>query len=334
MYDNYIAVDWAQANMAIARLSRISDKAHVIDVPASVDDLKDYLRLRTGTKILAIEETTTSQWLYVELREFVDKIVICDPRRNKLLSEGAKNDKIDAIKLARLLRADLLKPVFHSCDALIEVRKLSSAYDDLVQRGVRLKNQRSAVLRSLGKGKDEVVTEGIESFVVKKIDAAISNYEVDKKEYDVEFLVHIKKSQMLKNLKTIPGIGTIGAIKIGSIVVDANRFTERNKFLSYCGLVKLQKESGGRNYGSKAARCNLQMKSVFKTAALATIRGSGEFAKLYEQLITVERYPDHRARHAIARKIAVSALGTMKSGKKFNPNKIGALKKLIDTAQK
>jgi hypothetical protein len=51
MYDNYIAVDWAQANMAVARLTKISDKANVIDVPANIENLKDYLKLTKGSKI-------------------------------------------------------------------------------------------------------------------------------------------------------------------------------------------------------------------------------------------------------------------------------------------
>ena len=37
-------------------------------------------------------ETTISQWLYTELRKYVDKIIICDPHRNKLLSEGPKGE--------------------------------------------------------------------------------------------------------------------------------------------------------------------------------------------------------------------------------------------------
>lgn len=332
MYDNYIAVDWAQSNMAIARLSQKSDKASVIDVPASIEELKVYLDARRGTTVLTFEETTTAQWMYVELREHVDKIVICDPYRNKLLSEGAKNDKIDAIKLAKLLRADLLKPVFHSCDELISLRKLVSSYDDLVQRGVRLKNQKSAVLRSLGKGKEETASEGVEKFILEQIDKGISAYEEEKSIYETEFSKALKNSKTLKNLKGIPGIGVIGSMKIGSIIVDAKRFKHRNNFLSYCGLIRLQRESGGNSYGSKIPRHSRQLKSVFKIAALSTIRGSGPFGELYEHLITTKGYSDHNARHAVARKIAISAFGTMYTGKKFNPEKTVGEKTSNDSA--
>jgi len=107
----------------------------------------------SGTKIVTIEETTTTQWLYAELVEYVDKIVICDPLRNRLLSEGPKTDKIDASKLVQLLKANLVKEVYHSTDTFLYLRRVISGYEDLIKSGVRLKNQRHALLRACGKGR-------------------------------------------------------------------------------------------------------------------------------------------------------------------------------------
>jgi hypothetical protein len=111
IYDHYIAIDWSIKNMAIARMTKKSNKITAIDVPSDIEDLQVYLTNLRGTKILAIEETTTSQWLYAELKEYVDRILICDPNRNKLLNEGPKTDKIDASKLVQLLKAGLMKEV-------------------------------------------------------------------------------------------------------------------------------------------------------------------------------------------------------------------------------
>ena len=111
MFDHYIAVDWAQANMAIARMAAVADKISIVDVPSSVKELKIYLQQLKGRKILTIEESTPSQWLYTELKSHVDELIICDPYRNHLLSEGAKNDKIDAAKLIKVKR-NAMKPSF------------------------------------------------------------------------------------------------------------------------------------------------------------------------------------------------------------------------------
>jgi hypothetical protein len=39
--------------------------------------------------------------------------VVCNPRKNALLERGNKSDRIDARKLAELLRGKQLKPVYH-----------------------------------------------------------------------------------------------------------------------------------------------------------------------------------------------------------------------------
>jgi hypothetical protein len=38
MYDHYIAVDWAQSNMAIARMTKESSAIKVVNVPSSIKD--------------------------------------------------------------------------------------------------------------------------------------------------------------------------------------------------------------------------------------------------------------------------------------------------------
>lgn len=331
MYQHYIAVDWAQSNMAIAHLGKGSKRADVLDVPTNLGNLKEYLKNLRGTKILTIEETTTSQWLYVELEGLVDKIVICDPYKNKLLSLGAKNDKIDAIKLVTLLKSDLLKPVFHSLNEVVKLRKLVSSYEDLIQRGVRLKNQKSAVFRSLGlKNNDSMPPEhSIEIFVLKQIDSAIEAYENDRKAYEDEFERHSKRFPMMRWLRQIPGIGLIGSVKLAAAIVDAARFPDDQKFHAYCGLAMHALESGGINYGRRKPRYRRDLKAVFKIAALAAITHENEFGKYFKYLINEKRYPDHQARHAVARKIATAVYGVMKNKKRYNPNQLGALRHLI-----
>ncbi len=111
MYDHYVAVDGSQNTMAIARMTGAANKIAVTEVPTNIKNLQIYLSQLKGKKILTVEESTPSQWLYTELRSCVDEMIVCDPYRNHLLSEGAKNDRIDASKLVQLLRGGLLKPV-------------------------------------------------------------------------------------------------------------------------------------------------------------------------------------------------------------------------------
>src|SRR3989338_8247400 len=108
MYDHFISLEWAQSNMVIAKMTKESDKVMVKNLPSNIKELSLYLNNLRGRKILTFEETTTSQWLYVELKGCVDEILVCDPyRRNHLLKEGAKTDELDAIRLVQLLKAGL-----------------------------------------------------------------------------------------------------------------------------------------------------------------------------------------------------------------------------------
>jgi len=67
--------------------------------------------------------------LYDVLTPHVTKIVVCNPRKNALLKEGSKRDKIDARKLAELLRVGLLRPLYHGENG-IRTLKLSGALDE------------------------------------------------------------------------------------------------------------------------------------------------------------------------------------------------------------
>jgi hypothetical protein len=316
-YQHYIAIDWSLKVMAIARLREGWNQPKVIEGPSDITELKTMLEQLKGKKILTFEETTSAHWLYVELCDFVDRIIICDPFRNRLLSDGPKTDKIDAKKLCYLLYGGLLKEVYHTISTLYEYRRLVSAYEDIVKSGVRLLNQRSALHRLLGTdpGKTDNTTT---SFIVNYLDQGITGYHTAKEDYEKKFKSLCRHNKQLRNLRTIPGIGDIGAVKILATVIDAHRFPKSGNYLSYCGLVKLDKISGMRSYGKRKPRYSRSLKSVYKIAALAAIVGNNPIREYYDFLIN-KGISQHNARHAVARYIARISYGIFKSGEKYQP---------------
>ncbi len=143
-YDHYVAIDWSLKIMAIAHMSRHAAQPRVFERPSDVRELKNYLGSLHARTIITFEESGAAHWLYLELLDVVERIVICDPFQNRLLFYGPKTDTIDAGKLCELLRAGLLKEVYHSDSALYELRLLVSAYDDVVRSGIRVLNQNEA----------------------------------------------------------------------------------------------------------------------------------------------------------------------------------------------
>ena len=325
LYDYYVAIDWSSTVMSIARMRDNSTKPKVErDLPAKLSVIKNYVKQLRGKVILTIEETTGAQWLYVELKDFVDKIIICNPFRNSLLREGPKNDPKDASDLCRLLRSGMLKEVYHTNDENYKIRKLVSSYDDLVKAGVRAKNQLSAIYRSYGKRnykKEELkIDDKYVKFIIDDKRKAIDLYNNEKKEYLKYFKELKKENRIIKNLTKIPGISDITSVTIFSIVIDAGRFEDKYKYWSYCGLVKYKMESGGRNYGQRNTNYSRQLKTAYKIAAHAALRGKNDIRQYYEEMIR-EGISQKDARNQISRYIAKTTYAMMKNGteyKKYN----------------
>lgn len=312
-FDHYLALDWSMRVMAIGHMRRRSSEPERFERPSDLKELKQYLATLKGHKILAIEETTTSQWLYVELIDHVDRIILCDPYHNHLLSEGPKTDKIDAGKLCQLLRAGLLKEVFHSLGGIYELRRLVSAYEDLVQAGVRVLNQKS----SLAQGHFDSGTHA--PFILEHINKSIEIYQNSKKDYEHKFEEISRRNKLVKNLLDVHGIGAIGAVKIVAYVVDAHRFPRAAHYLSYCGLIKHEKLSGGRSYGRRSPRFNHTLKAVYKLAAMSVISGNDNPLRQYYDHLLAQGVAEHNARQALARYIARLTYGMLKTGTEYQP---------------
>ena len=103
-----------------------------------------------GELLLTFEEGTWSAWLYDLLTPYVTNIVVCDPRRNALLKEGSANDRIDARKLAELLRLNFLRSVYHGENGLRTLKELVRAYLTISKDLARTMNRIKAIYRSWG----------------------------------------------------------------------------------------------------------------------------------------------------------------------------------------
>jgi transposase len=101
-----------------------------------------------GTVHVTFEEGTQAAWLYDILRPLVAKVVVCDPRKNPLLLAGNKGERGDAQKLAQLLRADLLTPVYPGTPGTRTLKGLARSYTALMEDGTRIMNRLQALSRA------------------------------------------------------------------------------------------------------------------------------------------------------------------------------------------
>jgi transposase len=109
----YIGLDVHQATISVAVLDSSGKLIMEAILETKADTILAFIHGLRGSLHVTFEEGTCAAWLHALLRPQVTQVVVCDPRKNALLKVGSKSDRLDARKLAELLRSNLLRSVFH-----------------------------------------------------------------------------------------------------------------------------------------------------------------------------------------------------------------------------
>ena len=305
----------------------------------------DFIAGIRGTLHVTLEEGTHSAWLYDLLARRVAKLVVCNPRKNALLKSGSKSDAIDARKLAELLRADLLSPVYHGESSGLELQQVTRSYTLLTKDTTRVMGRLKAVFRGqavscAGKklyGKlhrqeylTQLGTGGLRKraeYLYQELDAL----QALRREVRRELLVECRQHAAAQWLQSVPFLGPIRAALLLGRVQTPHRFRTKRQFWSYCGLAIETRDSGEYRVVQgqverkpKRARIrglnwnhNHEMKNLFKAAATTASVREGVFREFYQGLLAKGIRPE-MARLTLARKIAAIALHLWKKGERFD----------------
>src|SRR6202171_4662665 len=109
----YIGMDVHKEAIVIAVLNGSGKLVMETILETKASSLLQFLHGLRGELHVTWEEGTWAAWLYDLLQPQVKRVLGGDRRRNALLKEGNKSDKVDAHKLADLLRTGMLRPVYH-----------------------------------------------------------------------------------------------------------------------------------------------------------------------------------------------------------------------------
>src|ERR1700740_8019 len=94
----------AQGNISIAVMNSTGKFVMECVIETKASMLLQFIDGLRGDVRVTFEEGTWAAWLYDLLKPHVSEVVVCNPRKNALLKDGSKSDRIDARKLAELLR--------------------------------------------------------------------------------------------------------------------------------------------------------------------------------------------------------------------------------------
>jgi len=109
----YIGLDVHQATISVAVLDSTSQLVMEAILETKAETILQFINGLRGDLHVTFEEGTCAAWLHDVLKPHVRQVLVCDPRKNALLKVGNKSDRIDARKLAELLRSNLLRSVYH-----------------------------------------------------------------------------------------------------------------------------------------------------------------------------------------------------------------------------
>src|ERR1700731_5367913 len=108
-YDvKYIGMDVHKEAIVIAVLNEGGKLVMESVIETRASSILQFLHGLRGELHVTWEEGNWAAWLYDLLQPQVQHIVVCNPRGNALLKEGRRGFRVDAEKLADLLRSGML----------------------------------------------------------------------------------------------------------------------------------------------------------------------------------------------------------------------------------
>jgi Transposase len=146
----YIGMDVHKEAIAIAVLNAAGELVMESIIETKANTILEFLKGLRGELHLTFEEGTWASWLYDLLQAHVKRVVVCNPRRNALLKEGSKSDRVDARKLAELLYTKMLRPVYHRENGMRAVKELARSYVTISKDQARVMIRVKALYRSWG----------------------------------------------------------------------------------------------------------------------------------------------------------------------------------------
>jgi transposase len=302
-----------------------------------------------GTLSLTLEEGTSAAWLHDLLKPHVSRLVVCDPRKAALLQEGNKSDRIDAQKLAELLRTNQLKPVYHEERGIRALKELARSYLTISKDVTRVMNRIKALYRSWAipcRGAGVYAPRHGAEWLAKLAEPGV-RVRAEHLYQQLDSLQPLRQQARgelrresyqhpgVKLLRQIPAIGPIGAALLVALLQTPHRFRTKRQLWAYSGFAvethdrgeyrgvrgKLQRNRERITVRGLNDNHNKDLKSLFKSAAISASTRPGPVRDFYVARVEKGMRPT-MARLTLARKIATITLTMWKKGVGFHPQNL------------
>lgn len=247
----------------------------------------------------------------------------------------AKNDRIDALKIATLLRGGMMPEAYVYPPQMRSTR-------DLLRRRLYLVRKRGQLLAHIQNTHHQCnLPEPTRKLVYKSNREGIADNFLDpsiRKSVQVDFelaehydclirdlelyLVRSVKEHdgdTFHRLRSLPGVGKILAMTILYEIHDIGRFPRVQDFASYARLVKCAKESSGKRIGTGGGKIgNVHLKWAFSEAAVLFLRHNPKGQNFLKKL--QRKQGKGKALSILAHKLGRTVYYMLQRGTVFNMN--------------
>jgi transposase len=302
-------------------------------VAATRQALGDWAKTLRGPWVCAMEATLFTGWIYDWLKPYAREVKVAHPLMLRAIAASKKkNDRVDAGKIADLLRADLLPECYMASERTRELRRVLRYRKMIVCQASRMKNKVAGLLMEVGEPYEKSRLHGKRYFreLLDSLEATPESvkYLMQLSRGTMETFQDIQRhligvlmrdhslAERVERLKTIPGVGEIVALTWALEVDDVTRFGSVREAVSYCGLCSAQSSSAGKEYrGPISKQRNKHLQSALIEAAHLAPRWNPQLAAVHER--ESARGNRNRATLAVARKLVAYLMAVDKSGKPF-----------------
>jgi transposase len=233
---------------------------------AAIREFLEGLRQPDTALTLVVEATTGWYWFVDFVRDQVDRVKLADPfwAAQSLRGRSAKNDRLDAIALARLEVRGQIQEGYAMSAEYREIRDLLRTRTRLTQERTAIKNRMRAVLRQHGiafagaaffgpRGEEWLKRQNLsEAWRLQLVEQQRLIDQLTQSIQKVEKFV--VKSALVRDhpyvalLRTIPGVGLIWSMTLALEIADISRFAADDNLVCFCGLAPTVYESGDMHH--------------------------------------------------------------------------------------
>jgi transposase len=320
--------------VAVSRTGRVLKRERC---STNIPDLVEVLESVRGPRVLTFEEGPLADWLARHLRPHVERLVVCEPRRNALVAkESDKDDPIDTERLAQLLRGGFIKEVCQpeSLDRSL-LKQHVGFYHDRVRERVRQGNQLVALLRrhgvfaSIGEVMDPAERPRLwkklpqRKVLLDDLDCLVrvhELFETQEAELRATLVRLARRQEPVRRFRELPGFGWIRSITCYVYLDTPARFLSKAALWRYSGIGLERRHSGQGPMRIRLSRTgNRRLKNAFLGAARSAVAGADNpFAEKYLYWTEQKGVHPATARRNVARALASTLWSLWKTGSRYD----------------